>query len=112
MTTQLTEMAKEGSTFVVQAAFTNEDGDAVTPDSIAWTLTDAAGRVVNSREDVAVGTPASTIHIVLSGDDLLFDGYVGQMRVLTVEATYTSALGSGLPLNDVARFAVAPLVAV
>jgi hypothetical protein len=112
MATQLTETATEGSTFAVQVAFTNEDGDAVTPSAITWTLTDLAGTVVNSRSDVSVGSPASTINIVLSGNDLLLTGYVGEVRVLTVEATYTSALGSGLPLKEAARFMIEPLVAV
>lgn len=112
MATQLTSVAIEGSTFVVQVSFTNEDEDAVTPSAITWTLTDGSGAVVNSRSDVSVVTPASTINIVLSGDDLAVTGYTGQERILTVEATYTSALGSGLPLKAAARFIVEDLVAV
>lgn len=112
MATQLTAVAREASTFVVQAVFTNEDGDSVTPSAITWSLTDAAGTVVNARTDVAVSSPASTINIVLSGNDLLLTGYAGTVRILTVEATYTSALGSGLPLKAAARFVVEPLVGV
>jgi len=112
MTTRLTVVPTESSTYVVQVVFTNEDGTAVVPSAITWSLTDKLGAAVNSRTDVAVGSPASTIKIVLSGLDLALSGYAGPERILTVEATYTSALGAGLPLKGAAWFVVEPLVAV
>ena len=110
MPTDLTDMAVDQSTFVVACAFTDEDGDAVTPNLIVWSLTDDDGAAINARSDVAVAVPAASIDIVLSGDDLKYSD--GPIRVLTVEATYDSTLGTDLPLRDSVRFAVADLVAV
>ena len=102
--------AADGSTYIVTAAFTDEADAAVVPDSITWTLTDADGTVVNSREAVAVVTPAASYDIVLAGADLLYS--TAATRVLTVEATYTSDAGAGLPLKAACRFVVEDLVAV
>ena len=48
---------------------------AVTPEagSVTWCLTDKNGTIINSREDVAI-TSASSMTIVLSGDDLAISG--------------------------------------
>lgn len=110
MPENLTDMAVDMSTFVVACAFTDEDGDAVTPTAIVWSLTDEDGTAINARTDVAVAVPASTINIVLSGDDLKHSD--GSVRVLTVEALYDSTLGTDLPLKDSVRFAVEDLIVV
>lgn len=112
MATTLTTHATEQSTFVVTVKFYDEDGAAVVPTEIKWTLTDPVGNVVNNRADVEIGTPASTVDIVLSGLDLALEGYVGPYRHLTIKATYNSTLGSGLPLREAAIFEIDPLVAV
>ena len=114
MTTELTTHAKEKSTFIITAAFTDEDENAVAPKTLTWTLTDEQGTVINGREDVAVTTPSASEDIVLSGDDLaLQSGEATRgVRVLTVEATYDSDAGSDLPLNEEIRFIVDGLVAV
>jgi hypothetical protein len=110
MTTQLAVTAIEESTYIVTAAFVDEDGDAVTPQTVIWSLTDIEGTVINSLEDISE-TPATTVNIVLTGDDL---GVVatGRMRVVTVEATYNSTYGTGLKLKGAATFAVENLVKV
>ncbi|KKN06567.1 hypothetical protein LCGC14_1075830 [marine sediment metagenome] len=48
---------------------------AVTPEvgSVTWCLTDKNGTIINSREDVPI-TSASSMTIVLSGDDLAISG--------------------------------------
>lgn len=112
MPTILSTHADEQSTYVVTAAFTDENGDAVVPNSIVWSLTDEDGVVVNSREDEAVGSPAASIDIVLKGADLKVTGTADVVRVVTVEATYTSDLGANLPLKGAARFVIDNLVAV
>lgn len=104
--------ATERSTFVVRVAFFDEEAAAVAPTAASWSLTDTDGVVVNSRDDVAISPLATTATIVLSGADLAVSGAVSVTRVLTVEATYTSSLGSGLPLKQEIRFPVDPLVAV
>ena len=82
MPTTIATKAVEGSTYVVTAAFTDEDGDTVVPATVTWTLTDISGNVVNNREDVAL-TPAISVDIVMYGDDLKISTY-GMERVLTI----------------------------
>ena len=110
--TKLTAVAGEESTYVIEVAFEDETGAAVIPNtsSIKWTLTDTYGNVINSRNQVAVAS-ASTINIVLSGDDLSI-GTSGLTRVILIEATYNSSLGSNLPLREEVRFNIADYVKV
>jgi hypothetical protein len=100
----------EKSTLPIEASFTDEDGAAVTPSSITWTLTDHNGNVINNREDVSA-TPGETVTILLSGDDLAI-GSNGRVRVLTVEALYNSTLGNDLPLKEEIYFSIKDLVNV
>jgi phage baseplate assembly protein gpV len=110
----LTTVAREQSTYVVTCSFTDETGEAATPTALTWTLTDLAGTVINGRQDVAVAAEdlASSLDIVLSGDDLAVDGAVQVQRVLTIEGTYTSDAGGALPLKDAVKINIDPLVGV
>lgn len=110
MPTVLTTNAIEQSTYIITASFTDEDGSDVTPKTLTWTLTDEAGNVINSRQDVAL-TPNTSVEIVLSGDDLVVSTY-GTKRIVTVEGTYDSDAGTDLPLRDQVRFTIDNLVAV
>jgi len=115
MALTLTTHAIEKSTYVMTASFKDEDGNAVTPTSITWTLTDKNGVVINSKQDVAVITPAASINIVLSGDDLeVLPGETNNIiRVFAVKAIYDSAtLGNDLPLRGAIQFFLDNLVAV
>jgi len=105
MATLLTVTATEDSTYVVNVSFTDEDGNAVVPNDVAWSLKDKSGSIINDRSDVSE-TPASSIDIVLSGDDLEPAGVERAFLVLTVTADYDSALGSGLPLIGQAKIEV------
>jgi len=113
MPTILTTQALPNNTYVITAAFTDEDGDAVTPESpLTWTMKDFAGTVVNSREDIAL-TPASSVDIVLSGDDLQALGADDNgIRDVFIEGTYDSDVGAGLSLNNSIRFVVDTLLPV
>ena len=72
----------------------------------------AGGAVVNNRAAVPVA-PGSTVAIVLKGDDLaLFGGMDTGKRYLLVEGTYTSDLGTGLPLKEEAQFTIRNLSGV
>lgn len=108
--TTLTVMPAEESTAKVTIAFTDETGASVAPSAVTWTLTDRAGNVINSRQDVSVA-PGASVSFALYGDDLAIIGNDAQ-RVLLIEATYTSSLGSNLPLKAQAFFTVAELVGV
>lgn len=102
----------ERSTKIISIPFTDENGDAVTPTSVTWTLSDSRGTVVNSREDVEE-TPGTSITVVLSGDDTALDAaYFGTLRKLTVKAIYDSDAGSDLEMNAEETFSITPLVNV
>jgi len=109
MATNLTVAAVEESTYIITAAFTDEAGDAVVPATVTWSLTDIDGTAINSRTDVSE-TPASTVNIVLTGDDLVVSG--SRTRVVTVSATYDSTYGTGLSLKAAATFNLENLVSV
>lgn len=106
--TELTPPAVEGDSYPIRFVITDRvTGDAVVPDTLTWTLTDDAGAVVNSREDVAL-TPASTVYVVPRGADLAVGGDAPVTRVLTLEGTYSSSYGTGLPIRREVRFQVLP----
>ena len=107
--------AVEESTVKITIAFTDENGDAAEPSSITWTLTDDDGTVINSRQDVVIDSPASSINVALTSDDLAFQtGETGdyEWRKFLVEWVYSSDLGGGLSGKDELRFAVYNLAAV
>ena len=103
------EYAREGGTWSKPVSFTDEARDAVVPDSITWTLSKINGDIVNSREDVDVVPPASSINITLSGDDLAVADDEDVVRVLTVKMVYDSSIGNDLPQNDKTTFNIIPL---
>jgi hypothetical protein len=103
---ELTTAATDGGTYVITASFTDEAGDAVTPNTLTWSLYDRRGAVINSRLDETL-VAAASVTIVLSGDDLLHSD--GAERYLIIEGDYDSSNGSGLPLRVEAHFFVQDL---
>jgi len=104
----LSVAAADRSTYKVTASFEDSAGAAVIPSAITWTLTDRSGTVVNGRDAVAIGSPAASVDIVLSGDDTAYE--LGAWRILTVEATYSSDEGNDLPLNEECIFPIENLI--
>lgn len=105
----LTTKAQREGTAVIICAFTDEEGTAVSPDSLNWTLTDGNETVINSRENVEVTGPdlSSSVEIVLSGDDLAVQSEETDFelkRILWLEGTYTSTYGSSMPLRKAVAF--------
>lgn len=96
--------ANEESTFFVTVEFLDEDGAAITPTSIKWSLRNGGGAIVNDRVDQAE-TAAPSVTITLKGDDLKYSE--GTYRFLTVEAVYGA---SALPLVDELKFEIKDLV--
>lgn len=103
---------EQGTMAVTIGSFTDAAGTVVTPTAIEWRLMDSAGAVVNSRSAVSV-TPASSVVILLRGDDLALSGaYVDGWRFLLVTYTYDSSLGTGLVDRIERRFEIEPLLGV
>ncbi len=102
--------AKEKSTIAITASFEDEDGNDVTPTEATWTLTDDNGAVINSREQVDIGSLSTSVTVVLSGDDLqILSAEASEnnaTRRFLIEATYDSSLGSDLPLKNSCVFPV------
>jgi len=95
MATRLSVSAVEGSTYIVTATFTDQDGDPVTPTSVSWELVDEDGETINT----GTPTPGSTVNIVLKGTDLTVGERENAVLYMTVSAVYNSVeLGNDLPL--------------
>lgn len=103
---ELDSRAVEKSTYAITLTFTDSTEQSVSPDTLSWSLTDLDGNIINSREDVTVSSPSSTETIVLSGDDLAIPNRSKRERILSAEGTYTSDLGSGLPIKESVKFII------
>lgn len=111
MPLHIQEMAIEGSSFEVSINWTDENGDSVIPDTMAWSLIDADGNIVNSRDATAIGSPAANEVILLTGDDLACSGDSPVKRWVHWAGTYTSAVhGAGKPLIDQTSFDIQPII--
>lgn len=106
--------ATEEGTYILDFAFYDEDDALVVPTAMAWTLTDVNGGVINAREDVDINPLVSSGSIVLTGDDLALPAgsESESTRYVTFVGTYTSSLGSDLPLTDSVEFTIDPLPGV
>lgn len=106
MPSNLTVNPNEESTLAVTATFTDEASQEIMPVTLSWKLTDEDGNVINSRSSVSI-TPATSVTVVLSGDDLALQNSSDEgHRAILFIGTYDSSLGNGLPLNDEARFII------
>ena len=104
---QLDESAKLLSTYGIALSFLDETKSPMTPDSLAWTLTDRDGDIINNRDNVIVPSEDldTTVTIVLEDQDLQAHPS-GEGRILFVSAAYTSTLGAGKPLKEWIHFTV------
>ena len=73
-------------------------GEAITPLTFKWTLTDSWGELINNKEDVTE-TPSSTTYVHLTPDETGINTTESQNqfveRRLLVTITYNSTLGMG-----------------
>lgn len=110
--TDLEEKAPEGGTFGIRCNFVEKtpDGDVpYTPKpGLVWSLKDASGNPVNGRTSIPI-SPAQSVDIVLSGNDLALVGGPSK-RFVTVEGTYDGILGSDLPIVKEVSFQIKNLV--
>jgi hypothetical protein len=103
MPRKLNIKGNEKSTVVFTITFKDENKAAVIPSSITWSLLTPKGTIVNNRKDVSVATPAASIDIVLSGNDLATGSTKVNATVnrhLTVKAVYDSDAGTGLTSTE------------
>lgn len=110
MPIQLDEYAVEKSTFAPVVAFTDENGVAVPSNNVSavtWSLCNDSGDIINNLQDQSE-TPASSVTIVLSGNDLQLEDQNNdyELRHLEVSAIVTTSLGSDLPVKESAKFKV------
>lgn len=111
MPIHIEEKAIEGSSFEVSVDWVDENGDSVTPSAMAWSLVDADGNIINSRDAVAIGSPASTEVLLLEGADLAASGNSPVRRWVIWSGTYTSVVhGAGKTLKDSCSFDIMPLI--
>ena len=94
---RLTLNANDASTYLVDYAIKDPDGDAVVPTSLMWSLRNQQGLIINNRLNVVVDNPAATGTITLYGDDLAYIN--GNRRYLTLYATYSDGLTNDLPIT-------------
>ena len=107
--TELTVQATNEGTYIVTGTYKDEAGDAVTPQTMTWSLTDENGKVINSRDATSI-TPSTSNSVVLSGDDINKDKG-GIHRVFIFDGTYNSVTyGNGLVLRGQASFDIGPWV--
>lgn len=101
----LETQAPEEGAYSIALTFKDEAGTALIPTTLTWTLTDEAGTVINSRTAVSL-TPAATTKVVMSGNDLTVTDTKKRRRIVTLNGTYTSTYGTGLPLTEEIRFTI------
>lgn len=109
MEIKLSEHAIERSAYGIQVSLLDSAGDAVAPKTLAWSLTDQAGVVINGRKDVAVESPGASEVIVLTGDDLqiITSGSRYEARKIIVSGTYDDVvLGDDAPFRGEIQFVV------
>jgi hypothetical protein len=105
MPIKIEKKANDGSFFPLVLSFSTYAGEEVIPVSVAWTLEDGAGNVVNSRQDVEE-TPAAEMTIELYGEDIRVAD--GNERVIIFDTVYLSG-GNERPWRESAEFVVVPL---
>jgi len=121
----LDKIADEEGTFGIEVEFRDRDGNAFTPVTATWRLTDLEGRVINSRSAVVIAGPSATETIVLSALDLaigtdasaaLSESEGGNPpyveRELLVRGTYDVYSDTGLPFRQAIRFKIRNLAGV
>lgn len=109
----LTTPANEQSVYWVTIGFLDEDNNDMAPDVATWTLTDLAGNLINSREDVSIDTPTTEETVEVSGNDLAVDGNDIVQRLITLEGTYTSVnFGANKQFKFQIKFPIEPIVIV
>ncbi len=100
----ITLAVPELGTLLATMKYVDALGNTFVPDTSAFQLTKLDGTIVNSRS-FANGDFSGTT-VVLTGADLALDAAGDITRVFSLQGTYTSDLGSGLPFTQETRFII------
>jgi len=106
--TVIAEKPAEGGHLGLSCTFYDELDATVVPRSIEWTLTDQNGSVIDSASSVSCAT---TITILLSGTDLALSNRLLKKRLLFLEWTFNSTLGTDIPDKHEVEFTIQNMVA-
>lgn len=117
MPTTLTTIANERSSYFVTVTLLDEDSVTIPTNhitNVTYTLTNAYGDVINNLLKI---TPSPTpltnpFTIILTGNDLQIEGGTDEIRHLTIESVYDSALANDLKFTDYVVFTIRNLVAI
>lgn len=96
---ELKKRAEDSSTYGAEFTLYDSTDQTVTPNTVKWSLYDANGNIVNSRNAVNV-SPASPVTIVLTGDDLAVTGADEDVRYLRIYGTYDGSLGNDFAYSE------------
>jgi steroid 5-alpha reductase family enzyme len=110
----LEKVAPEEGTYSVKFTFKDENGDLVTPSTLAWWLSDLTGAIINGRSEVVADSLASPWYLVLSGPDLQMHNSQEDhdYRIVTLRGTYNSDMGNDLPLTYAVMFKLQNLLII
>lgn len=105
----LDDFADEGSSYVIAVVLRDENDFLAKPITLNWTLLDINDNVINSRDKVAIISPANENKIVLSGDDLVIidesaDCNYREEKKLVLRGTYDANDLGVLPVIAERRF--------
>ena len=96
MPVKITVHAREENSYTVVCTFTDEDTNGCVPNTLAWTLTDMDGNVINGRDAVSVTPSATAENILLTPTDTTIISGQNNKRLFLAEWTYDSDYGTGL----------------
>jgi len=109
MSLKVRQLATEKSTYILQIEFEllskNNIKIGLIPNSdIRWTLFDKDRNVINNKEDISLSNN-NLVYIILSGDDLLLNGYPAK-RLVVIEGTYNSSFLVNIPFYEEIEFTI------
>jgi hypothetical protein len=99
MAHKLENLCPDGSSYPINLVFLDETGTEVAPTEVKWGLKNGRGETINDREDVEVGSLASSMCILTLPDDNRYSD--GKSRYLTIKWKYdSSTLGNGIVMTS------------
>ena len=96
----------EKGSVCIPFTFTDCDGETVTPTAAEYNVTDLAGNVINSQEVVGITPLASSVKVLLYGDDLEIESNRSIYYIITFSWTYNYGAEIGVTGVQDVRFLV------